>query len=288
VENEVSLTNRYGLPEAIVKAVVNDKYSRAGSHISVTGLLQPPQIRALLETNEPEEDVAERIWSLLGQATHTILERAYENEPDVLVEQRLFMGCLGWEISGQYDVLDLKTKTLYDYKVTTVWNRDGKDDWTRQMNLLRLLAHHNGQFVDKLVIIPIFRDWQKSKVGTGGEDNAYPEAQVRPIEIPVWGLDEAQKYMEERVRLHQTRPAVPCTDEDRWMKPATFAVMKKGQVRAKKLCDTIEEATKVVQELGEKDHSILTRPASPTRCLNYCGVSRFCPQMQAEADKLLF
>src|SRR6185436_15819592 len=106
------ITNRHGLPAPLVNAMRNDPYTKGRSDISVTQLIQPPQPRKLLKGREIEEDASELIWRLLGQAVHTILERAY---PDTAItEKRVFGEVLGWIVSGQFDVYD--NGLLSDYK----------------------------------------------------------------------------------------------------------------------------------------------------------------------------
>ena len=85
----MNLTNKFNLPEAIYEAVKNDGYTKGNSDISVTQLIDSPYIRKLKEDhyNEIEEDVTERVLSLLGQAVHTILERT---ETEDLKEERLY------------------------------------------------------------------------------------------------------------------------------------------------------------------------------------------------------
>jgi hypothetical protein len=163
------LTNKLNLPRSIVAAVTNDGYSRGKSDISVTQLISPPFQRKLRETVEPQEDVADRIWSLLGQSVHTVLERAYpEGTTDAVVETRLFTTVEGWSVSGQMDVLE--AGTLMDFKVTSVWSRKGKPEWEQQLNLLAALCRRqmaetgDVRFnVNRIQIIAIFRDWVQSK-----------------------------------------------------------------------------------------------------------------------------
>ena len=85
----MKITNKFNLPEAIYEAVKNDGYTRGDSDISVTQLIDSPYIRELKNNHnsEIEEDATDRIWSLLGQAVHTILERA---DTEDLKEERLY------------------------------------------------------------------------------------------------------------------------------------------------------------------------------------------------------
>lgn len=103
----MKLTNRLGLPRSIENAVRNDRYSRGNADISVTGLIGPARKRALeiKHADEITEDVAERIWALMGQIAHGILQRADDGS---LTEKRLFIERHGWRISGQFDRLCLE------------------------------------------------------------------------------------------------------------------------------------------------------------------------------------
>jgi hypothetical protein len=94
------ITNSSNLPDSIYRAVCNDSYDDGGSDITVTSLIKPPHMRRLQvqHKNEIIEDAADRIFSLLGQATHTILERAAADH--CIVERRFFVERLGWNVSG--------------------------------------------------------------------------------------------------------------------------------------------------------------------------------------------
>ena len=71
-------TNKGSFPEAIVKAITNDSYSKGNADFSVTELISPAQIKVLqkLHANQLTKDVSENIWLLLGTAVHYILEQA--------------------------------------------------------------------------------------------------------------------------------------------------------------------------------------------------------------------
>lgn len=112
-----TITNRFGLPSSLYNAVCNDPYV-GGGDISITRLISPPRIVALTKKHEPEivEDASDRIWSLLGQSAHLVIERAAG--VGVSAEERLFMPFKGipitdgktwnWELSGQHDVFEHK------------------------------------------------------------------------------------------------------------------------------------------------------------------------------------
>lgn len=271
----MQFTNIHNLPDAFVAAVRNDDY-RGGGDISVTKLIDAPQRRTLLrEYNDAiVVDVSERLWALLGQAVHVVLERA---NTTALVEERLYMDVNGWQLSGQFDRLHLGDKTLQDYKVTTVFQADGKEDWERQLNVLRLLAHENGYEVDKLQVIAMLRDWRRSDAARNPD---YPQTNIKTIDVPVWSLEDTRAYVVKRIELHQKSSRgelVECTDEERWFAGSTFALMKDGGKRATKVAQTKEE-------LGDppKGYFIEERKGGYRRCENFCEVAPFCNQYQFE------
>jgi hypothetical protein len=144
------------LAAAIVAAVQNDPYV-GGGDISTTKLIDSPRVRVLggKRKDQITVDVSERVWALLGQAVHTILERAGLRQEGMVVEERLYADVDGWQVSGQVDSMHLEMQKLSDYKVTTVWKKNGSDSWTRQLNVLRWLAHKNGHTINTLEVIGI-------------------------------------------------------------------------------------------------------------------------------------
>jgi len=281
----MQITNRANLPDAIVRAVTNDPYpyGRTGD-ISVTRLIDAPQIRLLTRAHwdELEEDACERIWALLGQAVHTILERA---ETQALTEERLFAEIEGWQVSGQFDRLAYFPTQghLQDYKVTSAWSviEGPKPEWVRQLNALRYLATKHGYPVSRLQVVAILRDWSRGKALAGGH---YPPAQVAALEIPVWPMHQTDAYLRERVHLHQLAeyqeerggPVPECTPEERWERPPTFAVRKAGRKTAVRVFANETEARTLAAALS--GGYVETRPGESIRCADYCAVRAFCPQ----------
>ena len=115
-------TNKANLPEPMVKALTFDDYDydKAGD-ISITGLITPPRIRQLMKRHDDEivVDVSDRIWLLLGNSVHIILERMQLK--NVLQEERLSTEIKGWQVTGKPDLLD-QMAALTDYKVTSTWS----------------------------------------------------------------------------------------------------------------------------------------------------------------------
>lgn len=277
----MNITNVHDLPAALVRAVTNDPY-RSGGDISVTKLIDSPQVRHLQKKFGAAvvEDVSERLFSLLGQGVHTVLERAGD-EAHVKMEERLYADVNGWRVSGQFDRMDLSGTTLDDYKVTSVWSVKGKIEWERQLNCLRWLAHQNGYQVDRLRIIAILRDWKKTEAKIKPD---YPQAPVVVIPVQVWDLSETYQYILDRVALHQSADAgdvPPCTPEERWYSGTKWALKKPGGKRAIRLYERKEDAEPI------PDGTVLEeRPGAYRRCDDYCAVSEFCEQYRSDRQEV--
>lgn len=293
----MKLTNRLGLPDSIVSAVANDPYSAGKASISVTRLIAPPYQTQLLKAGAGQivEDVADRIYSLMGQIGHSIVERATIDPETSVAEQRIFMPAsyVGVDIpdyivSGAFDLLE--RHTLYDYKYCSVWASGGKIEWEQQLNMLRVLCQYHLEqtgdkrfFVGAAKIVAIYRDWQKAKAGF---DN-HPQHQVEALHIPIWSLDDAKDYMAERIRLHTATNPPPCTLEERWATERKFALMKAGRKSAVKLYTSKEEADAKCAVSG-KDHTVVERPVQFKRCESYCSAASFCPSWLEEKSNVPF
>ena len=275
----MKLTNKQGLPQPLVEAVRNDSYGRGDADISVTQLLAPPRQVALIHehADEIEEDAADRIYSLLGQAVHTILERANKTG---IAERRLSITCEGWKISGGMDAYYTDTGLLQDYKVSTAYAFKGgraKPEHEAQLNVYAEILRQHGEKVQALAIVGILRDFSKLEAA---RDPEYPQSQVVVIPVPLWTQEHTQKYVRERVLLHQAaRKELPlCSAEDRWAKPDIYAVMKQGKDRAEKLYESERDAQE--HAASKPGLYVVKRPGVSTRCSYYCGASKFCTQFQ--------
>lgn len=297
----MKITNRYGLPEVIVKAIEADPYSKAGSDFSVTQLINPPQLNKLLRDHGDEvtEDVTDRIWALHGQAVHAVIERA--KRPGSIAEQRFFMPTEYGVLSGQIDLFNIEQELLTDFKVTSVYKikraiEEPPFEWEVQLNMQAQLMRHSGIWPMHLEIVAIARDWSKS---AAMRDAGYP-AKVVAIPIKMWSEQEAHDYINERIELHwrvmQKGHEMDCTDEERWKRNDQYAVMRKGQKRALRLLNSMEEVRQYLldhnlAEPGEDKPkladgiSVEVRPGAYVRCEDYCPVSAFCKQyMRIEED----
>ena len=298
----MKLTNHAKLPETIVRAIENDPYSSEGSDISVTRLIAPPRVRVLEQRHwdELEEDVSDKIFTLIGSSVHHVIERAV-SENDIS-ERRLFVDIYDWTLSGQFDLLT-ESGDLIDFKVTSAWSaleamEKGKSDWERQLNVLDWLIRNNDQElrnnkgkeleVKSMYIMAILRDWSKMKVMTS--DN-YPRKQVIMIPINRWTPQEQDKYVEDRIKLHQLaeqqgEELMVCTPEERWRKETTYAVMKKNRRTAARVLPSRKEAMKWIEDNHLKynvNATVIERKGQDVKCANYCRVNKFCSYYQDTA-----
>lgn len=285
----MKLTNKYNLPQPLVDAIANDGYSapRDAKAISITTLFKPARIVALERKHRDtlEVDAIDSIWSLFGQAIHTILERA--NKSDI-VEKRFGADFNGWYVNGQLDSYTMFDGLLTDWKTTSAWSimHSAKDDdWTNQLNAYAWLLRRHGHEAKAIQVVAILRDWSKREAARNPE---YPQKQVAVIDLPLLPDEVVESIIAERLALHdQAALEIPdCTPADRWLKPPKFAVMKPGGKRAIKLFDGRVEAEAWIAANQKPKEKLLVedRPSEAVRCKSYCsiGAAGLCAQWNAD------
>lgn len=244
-------TNVHNLPAPVAAALAHSDYTRGESDISITGLISPPQLAALYEQHKDEvvEDVSELFWRVWGTALHDRYARFADES--LVAEERLYMECQGWVVSGQPDLRG--DGILVDHKTTSAWTvvyePTGRRDWHEQLNGYAHLCRANGYPVTKALVWASLRDWQRNQAANGGK---YPPIPFVEIEIPLWSPEETEAWLSRRVLLHQAAREEgrweDCTDEERWRNEKT---------------------------------------GKYTRCEGYCPVSTWCPTLQREAGLLM-
>lgn len=282
------ITNKTGLPQPIVDAIINDDYDAGDSYITASSLWKSPRIRALEKQHSAilEQDASDGIFALIGKAIHGILERA---DNTAIVEQRLYATRLDKKISGKFDRFVYKDGILQDYKVTAVWallNAADKSDWLYQLNTYRWLLTENNIPVNKLQIVAILRDWSKREARLKSADE-YPKKQVAIVDIPILPPDEFEKILLTQLQRHiDAETNLPlCTPEERWLRPGKTAVMKEGNKKALKLfLDSTEATTWLSQQKDSSKLYLAERPSEAIRCLDYCSVGQqgLCAQWEAD------
>ena len=294
------LTNRMNIPQQIVSAIMRDPYSRGDADISVTQLIQPPRIIELRRRHEKEieEDASDRVWALLGQTCHKILERS--DDTGAFHEERISVEIEGWRVSGASDCYVTKqfnfekgeyeeiAPTIRDYKLVKTMTADfPHPEWEEQTNLLAYLWRDKGFPVARLEIVTIYRDWSKVLYQRGN----YPPA-VQTHKQRLWDPEKQELFLRQRVILHKKASELPenllplCTPEDQWRKPPKWAVMHPKKVKAVRLLNSNQEAEKYIADnfKNDKTHYIQHRPSTPLRCQMFCDVAPFCDQYRSEKE----
>lgn len=289
----MKFTNKFNLPQTFVNVIHRPTYSKGKAQISATEIINSPRIVQLKKKywDEIEQDASEMVWSLFGSAVHNILEHGKDDHH--IVEERIHLEFDGWHISGAIDLQEVEsngTITVSDYKVTGAWAvMNEKDDWHRQLNIYAWMVEKVKKVpVGKLQIIAIIRDWSARDAAT--KEN-YPQSPVATIDIPLWTFAEREAFIAKRIYEHgaalfemETDGDLPdCTPEDMWEKKTSYALKKDGNVRAKSVHETHEEATAAMEaalasaKKSEK-FSVEVRQGERTRCKSYCQVAPFCSQ----------
>lgn len=282
----MKITNKTNLPMQFLNAVNNDDYDGPkaidNNVLSVTTLLDSPNVRRIKREHwdEIEEDVSDKIWLLLGKGVHAVLETGAR--PGDLYEERLVhtitVNGVNVKISGAFDYLNMLTKTIQDYKTTSVYTRENKErlkEYMMQLNIYAwLLWHVKGIRVENIENVMIYKDYSKAK------HNAPSNVEI--IKQKLLPLTEVEQFIADRVMYHLSNPKA-CSDEERWAKPDTFAIMKKGRKSALKVCDSLDEARELLPV--KKGDYIEVRPAMSGRCEHYCSCKEFCPQYKEEVKR---
>lgn len=278
------------LPSAMVKLLTRDLHVTTGRY-SITGLIAPPRIMQLRKRHDDEIEVdpIDRIWLLFGTLTHSQLE-SVEGD-NTLSEERLVGELDGVTFSGTADVYE--DGVLYDYKTTSAYSvKDGvKPDYEAQINCYRWLYAQHGFDVKAGKIVAILKDWSKTKAK---QDASYPQKPVVVLDVTLWTLEQTEQYLRDRIALHEQASAmvdddIPCcSDSERWLNGEAWAVMKKGNKRAVKLCGSDFEAQVIIDGIAKdkEKHYIEHRAGKYVRCEDYCEANKWCKYYAPENKEM--
>ena len=281
----MKITNKHGIPDTFVNVLKRPTYSKGRAHLSATQLLNSPKIVAMTKKfeDELEQDVSDMVWSIFGTAIHGVLEHGKDDNH--IVEERLHTTFDGWRISGAIDLQILTgpdTISIRDYKTTSAWAvMNEKIEWEQQLNIYAWLVEIcKLKIVDSVGIVAIIRDWSRREAAKNPD---YPQSPVKEIPINLWPYQQREDFISERISKHSEcefhmetdEELPPCTPEEMWEKPTTYALKKKGGVRAIKVYETMEDAERACDE---KVHEIEVRLGTRTRCESFCPVNNYCQQ----------
>ena len=290
----MNYTNDNDLPQPFVNAVKsNHRYTP--KRYSVTDVLGGTCEAVLKRRHDSDitEDVSQRIWALFGTAVHKVLEQA-EASPTQLQEQWFSVEVQdGYRVSGIFDLYDEATKTVTDWKTTSVYTVLFGDfeKWRRQTLIYCWMLERSGFEARRGEIIAILRDHSMRKAKT---ERDYPK---HPVFRVGWEFtDEDMRWAGQYVSDWLTAVAFqeklpdselePCSPEDRWHKPDKWAVKKKGRKTAVRVYESEKDARVRAMEENKKADSndlyyVEFREGEDTKCDSYCPVSDFCPFARA-------
>lgn len=297
------LTNKYDYPAEIFDAVelIRNQYDPGQSdnrrYITVTQLVQPEQAYKLAkQAGVLEVDVREMGYTMAGSIVHGILEQLQHHPryADNIFERRMYGKLAGWDISGQVDMYCPATKTITDWKYTSLYTfKDGemKREWRQQLNLLAWLMRQNGYEVEGLRLVAMARDHSSRRAHYKGD---YPQDWCKVL----WAKKHKQETIEGwlRVRLASldSDDLPECSEDDRWPENdgkrwAAVKVGKNGQLnkRATKLFATADECLAWIDEHSDADtqYQLQGREVSYIRCETYCAVRQICRQAINEGSQ---
>lgn len=291
----MKITNTYNLPAPLFDAIARDEYRRSG-RFSASELPQPPQMRCLKQRHHAEivKDASDFLWLIQGKSIHKLLEATSGSAHDPIgpsayddIRERELIHDLGDDVTVS-GTTDLYNGDVVDWKVTSVWSfllGGLKPEWEAQVNTYGWLWRRHGFATRALWIYAILRDWQKSKAAEGG---SYPPIPFMAIPVPLWSDDQIEHYIRNRVGMHLLAEQLPddqlppCTLDDQWAKETSYAVKKRGQLRAGRVLADKDEALALAATMT--GGYVETRLGKRTRCEEYCDAEPFCYQRKRELE----
>jgi len=266
-------TNKHNLPSPFIQQA--ELRELEPKRIWVTQLIDSPLIRQLRLKHHDDlvVDAEECVTALTGAGGHSVLEQAGKRRGNCIVEEKCVDEIAGWTLVGITDLWE--DGTITDYKFCKVWKYIFKDtkQFEQQLNILAWQWQYRGIKVTGIQAQAIFVDWMQKKAGQDG----YPPNRHHLFKLPLWDGDRVSDYILQRLELH-SEPAEECTPEEKWEKPTTWAVMRKGRKTALRVLDSERNAHKWIdQKTDGKDISTVERKGECIRCENYCSVRNVCP-----------
>ena len=290
----MKITNYNNLPDMLVRAVEKE-YEYRDKRYSITSLLDSDRVMMLKRryNSQITQDVSDCIWMLFGSVTHYALETGIELKENEYVEEHLehtFES--GYTLSG---IIDHVYDFVDDYKVTSVWTviyGSNNDKWKKQLQMGAYLYYkEHGNWINQGRIIAILKDWNKKDAMY---KNDYPKMPVAVINFDLGTPESVEKWIinrfDEISKLEKMSDFdLPlCTPEERFNTGDSYAIKKKGNIKALKVHKSQEEAREHLINLERKYpgvYEVEERKGTDTKCLNYCSCCKFCPYYLEKYDE---
>jgi hypothetical protein len=269
----VRILNPNNLPQALVNAASPEEgHTYDKDRYSITDLIGSPWQRHLKmkHSGEVEVDVEDMTWLLMGKAFHLLMEK--HSPKDAVAEHKIVINYKDVTLVGIPDLYH--NGTLYDFKVTSVYSflLGEKIEWEQQLNCYVWMLKSIGIDINKVQIIAVLKDYMVRKAAEEG----YPNKPLIAVDIPLWSLEDTETYINKRIEAHKLLE--PCSPEERWNKPTTYAVKMKNVKTAKRVLQTHDEAAQWMANNVKdiKNAYIEERQGEDSKCLRYCNYSKWC------------
>lgn len=285
------ITNNNNTPDIMLDVLDDDvRHDVGASDYSATSLVQAPQMLQLKKRygHQIVDDAMDRWYLFVGNAMHEYIEKNLRKKPEkYLVEHKLTEFIGDRKVVAIPDVYDLENDVLYDHKSTTSysWNDEPNDEYVQQLNINAWFLRKNGKEPKKAALNMMTKDWSAGMAKFKGPED-YPPNPMWEQEVPLWSEEDQKKFIDARLELHKSCEGLtdeqlpPCTEEEMWAKPNTYAVKKRGVYVAKRVLPTLHEAEDWMALSKIPDLYIEERKGERTRCEKYCRVNKFCKQYQ--------
>lgn len=286
------VTNKLGLPAPFVEAATRE-YRHRNRRYSVTSILKGVREAILTRrhADEIECDAADQVWAVFGTAVHKVLEGAdgagAAQEGRIEVE----MGN-GYTLSGIYDLFDPDTGTVTDWKTGSVWKVifGEWDDYREQLLAYCWMLERTGLRARRGQIVMLLKDHSKSKARF---DRDYPQHPVFTIgwDFTEEDLDDFGMWAEARFAEIERCESLPddelpvCSEKERWHTPDKWAVVKRGNKKARRVFEDEGMAHAAAESYSEKEgrpYEVQFRAGEDKKCLDYCSCAPFCSHYKEE------
>jgi hypothetical protein len=286
------ITNKHNVPNTIVNVVKANLQKPSRDVMRASEIKNNPIVKDLTikHWDEISQDVTDFMWSMLGTAMHNILEVGADEK--AITEKRLEFRNANFPIplTGKPDLY--QNNGIEDWKITSVFSfmLGDKPEWETQLNIYKFLYEHHNYRVDTLTINAILRDWMRGKAKF---DMTYPQIPFLRTSMKIWESMDTYNYIKDRYLVYAS-PFKECTPEEKWERPTTYAVTKKGNKRATRVFNAVELAEDYIDNMKdekEKDKKVKAemiideRKGECVKCESYCLVRDFCPWNKIRKEK---
>ena len=285
----------------------NDVYTRLGSDVSVTELLNPPRMIHLMDRHRGknvETDIDAILPALIGNGLHDQLQKYLRTDGKVSgkwkVERKLTSVIDGVRLTGRFDCMYNDTD-MYDIKVTKIYKamkalKGDVDDWEKQLNTYDYMLSNDGIKLKSLNICMVVLDWNKSET----YKQNYPKSRLSIIPISKWTKTEQERWLKTLIGLWKTTKYLKddelplCSPKDRWADAPVYKLYRNPKhKRATKVFPTKQRALDYLKKCQDNDtehkwdNGIINRSfGNPwRRCEQWCNAAPYCNQFQNKQEK---